>query len=101
MTKCHYPDDCETAPCVLYPAQEVFEDLDALFDDVAPSEMCGFCGCSQLQACPGGCDWSQYFGDRGRAVCTRCETLAMALQCNLQALVLWRDNNLASAPEVK
>jgi hypothetical protein len=58
---------------------------------------CEFCGCSEFDACPGGCAWSEYFLDRGRAVCTTCEAIAICLEINLGALDCYL---LSSNPEV-
>lgn len=51
---------------------------------------CEFCGCSEFDACPGGCYWSAYFLERGRAICSNCEAIAAAMEVNSRTLKFWR-----------
>jgi hypothetical protein len=61
---------------------------DELWDDDFPE--CEICGCTEYDACPGGCAWSYYFSGRDRAVCTSCEIIAIFLEVNMGALQLFR-----------
>lgn len=40
-----------------------------------PSEeaTCIYCGCTDSQACPGGCSWVWINYDTGKGICSRCE----------------------------
>ncbi len=51
-----------------------------------PYMVCEGCGCSDLEACPGGCSWSQYYINCGRLVCSTCEQQMMLLEINLAAM---------------
>lgn len=64
-----------------------------------PGPACEFCGCSEYDACPGGCGWSEYFLYRGQAVCTNCEAIAIAMEINFGALAIfmWRARNTEAA----
>jgi hypothetical protein len=48
-------------------------------------ERCELCGCTEEEACEGGCGWS----DPSRTLCTACEDLA--LEIGLQVLELFRE----------
>jgi hypothetical protein len=97
MTECHYPCTCEEAECghLLqesgcpeegwyeesgYPNVESYN-LDAF---------CEVCGCTELQACPGGCAWSERYLARARYICTNCESLVIMFEVNMAALRIWR-----------
>lgn len=56
--------------------------------DLGP--VCEGCGCSEFDACPGGCGWSERYLEQGRFVCTKCEAIAIAVELNLLTLYLWR-----------
>jgi ParB/RepB/Spo0J family partition protein len=52
--------------------------LEKLLDEVAPvtlderTAFCERCGCTQEQACPGGCGWDPASWKKGKAICTAC-----------------------------
>lgn len=48
----------------------------------AAARVCKYCGCTDDEACPGGCAWAFDEGDPGGedgAVCTRCDELAVEM----------------------
>jgi hypothetical protein len=87
ILECHFPLDCQTAGCSHAAGME--KDLiPELLEDLGPH--CEFCGCSEFDPCPEGCAWSERFAAAGRAVCTRCEHVALAMEINMGALGIWR-----------
>ncbi len=70
---------------ILKPDEILLRDL----FDIGSAEACELCGCTLFDPCPGGCAWSEYFADRGRAVCTSCETIMIAMELNFGALAMW------------
>lgn len=38
----------------------------------SPTAQCEFCGCTDLQSCPEGCEWLPLYRAEGRWVCTSC-----------------------------
>ncbi len=106
MLECHYPYDCETAQCShLAEYEDLDEDrwyeesgypnVESYNLPIDLSASCEVCGCTELQACPGGCDWSELYLAQDRHVCTNCETLMGLTECrtfqiNMAALRIWR-----------
>ena len=72
-------------------------DPDFMFED--PSfYTCEICGCSEQEACEGGCSWSERFLIQGRLICTQCEAQMVSFRINMGALKLWRLRKLLSEP---
>jgi hypothetical protein len=72
------------------PWDELLGEYPPLWDEV----QCEFCGCTEMEACPGGCAWSKRYQDR--AVCTNCEHLASMLELNMGALEFWRHHAISA-----
>lgn len=93
MLECHYPMDCAEANCSHYQTEHGSEfsgEPDP--EDLLDLAVCEFCGCSQFNACPGGCAWSEHYLEQGRAVCTQCERITIAFDVNWGMLNIWRAN---------
>jgi hypothetical protein len=89
MTECHYPYDCVTAQCGHLAAYD--DDPDWEIEELSQPVACEFCGCTETDACPGSCGWSDRYWKQGRLICTGCESMAIAFEINMAALQLWRD----------
>ncbi len=55
---------------------------------------CEICGCTEINACPGGCSWSQHFINQGRLVCSNCESIAIVSQIQSSILTLLQSGKI-------
>ena len=68
--------------------EDDYSDLD-MWIDLVNGPACEYCGCTEDDACPGGCAWSEKYQMEGRAVCTRCENIEPMIEINLATLRIW------------
>jgi hypothetical protein len=73
-------------------------DPDFVFDGLFLHNACEMCGCTEQEACAGGCSWSERFLIEKRWICSRCAPEMIIFQINMAALNLWRRNLLIGGP---
>lgn len=101
MLECHYPMSCAEAECGHWAVAQLPDDPEDFLDPdmgLGDEPSCEYCGCTEDNACPGGCSWSLSYLQQSRFVCSRCESILRLLPVNLAALRVWMGGRLAEAP---